>query len=375
MLPYTLVKASHKVAPKELEKLEKLCRKVIKIKRKLLLGSSTLAPVNYKEERDKFLSSKKYNPKFIYKKKKLPKLSKEIDSYKIETDKLNIPEDLKEHVLDFLDDQIDLYNVKNSIGTGNFSDHAHKLFDWGTDRLDMILTNTPAVEFRIDFDHVLEDANRIKERFESVLKKYDIHDFEVKIDKLSPHLISVGYRTISVGNGIKRYACNVDRLIIHEVESHVIQTYNMKQSITPISELFKYGNKHLYGEGLAIYNEIKTRKITPSAFETYYYRIKAVRNLHKSFREIYELLCEDIDPKKAYVMTYRVKRGMMDTSQPGGFPKDASYLLGYHEIENLYAENYSEKLMYATKSPILSTLLHNYGLIEMDKILIPKFEG
>ncbi len=74
-------------------------------------------------------------------------------------------------------------------------------------------------------------------------------------------------------------------------------------------------------------------------------------------------------------MTYRVKRGMMDTSQPGGFPKNASYLLGYHEIENLYAENYSEKLMYATKSPILSTLLHNYGLIEMDKILIPKFEG
>lgn len=64
---------------------------------------------------------------------------------------------------------------------------------------------------------------------------------------------------------------------------------------------------------------------------------------------------------------------MHDTAQPGGFPKDASYLLGYHEVENLVLENYPKKLLYATKSPILSLLLHKHGLLDLDNVLIPKF--
>lgn len=363
------------IPEKELQKVENLAIKIIEVKKKLLLGSSTLAPLNYTTEREKFFQSKTYNPKFIYRDQKNPDLLKKIDEYKIEADKLNIPQSLKQHILDFLDDQRNLYVVKTTVGKNNFSENAHRLFNWGTDRLDMILTNTPKVEFLMDFEHVLEDAPTIKKRFRNVLEKYGIEGFKVIIDNESPHIISVGYKNISIGKDIKRYACNVDRLIIHEIESHVIQTYNMKQNPSPLAELYKYSNKHLYGEGLAIYNEIKQRKITPSAFETYFYRIMAVRNLDKSFRQIYEMLCENLSPKKAFVMTYRVKRGMADTSAPGGFPKDASYLLGYHEIETLFAEGYPEKLMYATKSPVLSTILHKNGLINLDEIVVPKFEA
>lgn len=362
------------IPKKELEKVEELALKLIEVKKKLLLGNSTLTPLNYIQEREKFLSSKKYNPQFKYREKRNPDLLKQIDQYKIEAEKLHIPQSLKQHILEFLDDQKKLYYVKTSIGTSNFSENAHRLFDWGTDRLDMILTNTPKVEFLIDFEHVIERAPTIRKRFGRILQKYGIEGFSIIIDNESPHIISVGYKNISIGKDIKRYACNVDRLIIHEIESHVIQTYNMKKNPSPLAELYKYSSKHLYGEGLAIYNEIKQRKITPSAFETYYFRIKAVRNLDKSFRQIYEMLCEDISPKKAFVMTYRVKRGMADTSAPGGFPKDASYLLGYHEIETLFAEGYPEKLMYATKSPVLSTILYKNGLINMDEILVPKFE-
>lgn len=362
------------ISEKTEEELDAITRKIIAIKRILLLGSSTLAPVNYKEEMEKFLSSSSYNPQYIYKSKPLPNLLEKLDSYKKGVDRLDIPQDLKEHVLDFIDDQIALYNIKRSIGTKDFSKNAQKLFDWGSDRLDMILTNTPNVEFKMDIEHKMQDAFDIKKRFEDILKKYKIKGFTVQIDETTPHIISVGYKTINIGKDIRRFECNVDRLIIHEIESHVFQTYNMKLSPTPLSELFKYGNKHLYGEGLAIYNEIHNRKITPSAFEMYYFRIKAVRNLHKSFREIFNMLCEDLDPYKAFVMTYRVKRGLGDTSTPGGFAKDASYLLGYHEIEALYAKNYSEKLMYATKSPVLSTLLYKYGFIDLNKIVVPKFE-
>lgn len=366
MLLYILVTDSNR------QKIENLAVEIIKIKAILKLGTTSLTPLNYQEEMDAFNSSSSYNPVYIYKKTELPEFDKIIDDIFLKVNSLEIPEDIRQHIFEYLEDQKQLYLTKKSIGTEEFSENAHKLFDWGTDRLDMILVNTPAVEFKMHIKHKFVDAKGIKRRFEKVLSKYKIDGFEVKIDEFSPHIISVGYKSISIGAGISRFECNVDRLIVHEIESHVFQTQNMKKSPTPLSEFAKYGNQHLYGEGLAVYNEIITRKITPSAFEMYFYRIKAVRLLDKSFREIYETLRENLDPRRAFVMTYRVKRGMHDTSKPGGFPKDASYLLGYHEIETLIAENYPKKLLYATKSPILSTLLHKHGLIDMDKILVPK---
>ncbi len=366
MLPYILVTDSSK------KKIETLAHEIIDLKKLLRIGTTSLTPLNYQEEMDKFNSLASYNPTYIYKTQNLPDVGKMIDDFKKRADGLDVPQDIKDHVLDFLDDQKKLYDTKLSIGTEAFSENAHKLFDWGTDRLDMILTNTPAVEFKMHIKHKMVDALGIKAKFEKVLAKYKIDGFEVRIDEFSPHMISVGYKSISIGNAIKRFECNVDRLVVHEIESHVFQTQNMKISPSPLAEFTKYGNQNLYSEGLAVYNEITTRKITPSAFEMYFYRIKAVRLLDKSFREIYETLCENLDPNRAFVMTYRVKRGMTDTSLPGGYPKDASYLLGFHEIENLVAENYPKKLLYATKSPILSTLLHKHGLLDMDKILVPK---
>ena len=206
-----------------------------------------------------------------------------------------------------------------------------------------------------------------------MLRLYNISSFKVEIDTFSPHIVSVGYHTIGIGSEIRRFECNVDRLVIHEIESHVLQTENVKNSLTKLSELSKYGDQNLYGEGLAIYNEIMTRKITPSAFEMYYFRIKAVRMLNKSFRQIYSTLSEVLNPQRAFIMTYRVKRGMADTSLPGGFPKDACYLLGFHEIETLIAEKYPKKLLYATKSPTLSSLLFKYGFLDTKNIITPKF--
>lgn len=361
-----------KIDGKSLELLEILAHEIIEIKKTLRLGTTSLTPINYSEEIEKFNSSATYSPIYYYKEQRLPNFTEKIDDFKLRVDTIILPDDLKTHILDFLDDQNNLYLTKLSIGTDEFSENAHNLFNWGTDRLDMIMTNTPAVEFKMHIKHKMIDATGIKSKFEKVLDRYRITGFTVRIDEFTPHIISVGYGSISVGSEIRRFECNVDRLIVHEIESHVFQTQNTKSSGTALSELAKYGNQHLYSEGLAIYNEITTRKITPSAFEMYFYRIKAVRMLQKSFREIYETLCENLDPQRAFVMTYRVKRGMNDTATPGGFPKDASYLLGYHEIENLVKDNYPKKLLYATKSPILSTLLHKYGLLDLDKIIIPK---
>lgn len=360
------------IDPKEIQKLEILATEIREINKILHLGTKSLTPLNYKEELEKFNSSASYNPIYLYKNQNLPDVSKKIDGFKVRLEKIAVPDDLKNHIFEYLEDKRGLYITKKSIGTESFSENVHRLFDWGSDRLDLLLTNTPKVEFKLDITHFIQDAKVIKKRFEKALKKYEITSFKVKINEFSPHIIYVGYRSVHIGNEIKRFECNVDRLIVHEIESHVLQMENTKRTATPLAELTKYGNQILYGEGLAIHNEISTRKITPSAYEMYFYRIKAVRLLDKSFREIYETLCENLDPNRAFVMTYRVKRGLKDTAEPGGFPKDASYLLGYHEIENLIRDGYPLKLLYATKTPVLSSLLHKYGIIDLKKVLIPK---
>lgn len=354
------------------KQLTQISKKIAYLKNKLLISTATLTPINYAEEMEKFFQSDSYNPVFNYN-TPLPKsYQKQIDELKKSVEKLHLPDDLDQHMDDVLIGLEQMEKTKKSVGTEDFAVNAAELFDWGKDRLDLILSQTPKVRFSLHTKHELEDAYEIKNRFENVLQSYGIEDFPVIIDDFATHIISITHRGIKVGSRVKRYRCNVDRLIVHEIESHALQIININNQPTPLPFLSKYSNMNLYAEGLAVYNEIATRKITPEAFDLYYNRIRAVRLLHKSFREIFEALTKYIPPRKAYVITYRVKRGTSHTKEAGGFPKDASYLLGYHEIENLVSDGFSKKLLYATKSPVLTNLLSKYNLIDTKNLITPR---
>ena len=159
MLPYILVTDSNR------QQLQELSQEIIEIKKTLRLGTTSLTPLNYQEEMDNFNSSASYSPIYIYKQPELPDFSKMIDEFKLKADRLDVPDDIKEHIFQFLEDQNNLYLTKSSIGTEAFSEYAHRLFDWGTDRLEIILANTPAVEFTMYIEHKLVDAYAIKEKF------------------------------------------------------------------------------------------------------------------------------------------------------------------------------------------------------------------
>ena len=188
----------------DVDKLEILAKEIIGIKKTLRLGNTSLTPLNYSEEMAKFFANPSYNPQYIYKSQNLPDFAKEIDDYKLRVEKLSIPEDLKQHILEFLDDQKDLYKTKMSIGEEMFSENVHKLFDWGTDRLDLLLTNTPNVEFKLHIKHKLKNAQDIKKRFEKALARYSIDSFQINVNDFAPHMINVGYNIINIGSEIKR---------------------------------------------------------------------------------------------------------------------------------------------------------------------------
>jgi hypothetical protein len=152
------------LSPKTKLQLEELAHEIIQIKKTLRLGTTSLTPLNYMEEMEKFFTSQKYNPQYIYKEQDLPNFTEIIDEFKRKVEKLVLPEDLAQHILEFLDDQNSLYLTKKSVGTSEFSENAHNLFDWGSDRLDMLLANTPAVEFTMHIKHKIQDAEYIKKK-------------------------------------------------------------------------------------------------------------------------------------------------------------------------------------------------------------------
>ena len=95
--------------------------------------------------------------------------------------------------------------------------------------------------------------------------------------------------------------------------------------------------------------------------------------LKKSFREIFEEIAKHIPPKHAYIITYRVKRGMEDTSLPGGFPKDAAYILGFYKIKSALEKYKDSKLYYKTKVSSLYFLLEKAGYLKKTKLMFPEF--
>jgi hypothetical protein len=95
--------------------------------------------------------------------------------------------------------------------------------------------------------------------------------------------------------------------------------------------------------------------------------------LHKSFREIFDLLTNHVSKEKAFMITYRVKRGMGDTSQPGGYAKDASYLLGYKTVKNYIESGGDVEFLYLSRFPELGELLYDNELLQHDSILLPKY--
>ena len=72
--------------------------------------------------------------------------------------------------------------------------------------------------------------------------------------------------------------------------------------------------------------------------------------LTRSFREVYtELLDHGFAPEAAFGITKRVKRGLADTSLPGGYVKDHIYLEGKLLVERYIADGGDLTALYVGK--------------------------
>lgn len=342
-------------------------------KRGMALGTQTLTPINYHEEKQKFFKNPNYSPQFQYKKYSVPDAKERIKNLKKQLNQINLPKDLHEYCLDVIVDVKNTIDAVEHVGKENFEKYAKKVFPYEAKRLKEALSDAKNIHPKPPKDSPLFDSKKISEDFQEVLKnRYNIQDAKVEIDHFNDHTVRVGNKKIVIGSKIKRYKQSIDRLIVHEIESHILQRANTSRS--PILLLTKLSDRTLYGEGMAVYNEVKTKTITDKVFSLYKNRVKAVTLLDKSFAEMVDILSEELNPKVAFLVAYRVKRGMADTSRPGGFPKDAYYLLGYETVKKYLKNNKSYEFLYNVRVPKLGDLVKKYDIIPLEKPqYFPKF--
>lgn len=171
--------------------------------------------------------------------------------------------------------------------------------------------------------------------------------------------ISNKQNSLFIRQGERFSRADVDRLIAHEIETHIFRVENGR--LQPPS-LFAQGFPGLETteEGLAVWNELRV----PHSIERQ--RIILARTLavayalKGSFLEVFtQLSLYRLDPESVWDICVRVKRGLRKTETTGAFTKDFHYLKGYLEIQRYIKRGGDLAKLYmgkigATHVPILA---------------------
>jgi hypothetical protein len=197
----------------------------------------------------------------------------------------------------------------------------------------------------------LYSAKEAAEKFEEILSKYGLHDWQVSVRESLVADCTVGGRNVYVRAGAMFSEQHLASLVAHEIETHVFTAENGDQQ--PF-DLFRRGLANYLDtqEGLAIYNQ--ARVLSPHHEK----RFGPARNVlavafaaENGFADTRQYLEETLGyrPEKALSKAIDLKRGLSDTSEPGTFTKGIVYFRGHRAIEQFIADGGDLKRLYVGK--------------------------
>ncbi|HOU75841.1 MAG TPA: DUF1704 domain-containing protein [Candidatus Dojkabacteria bacterium] len=370
-----------------------------------------LTPLNLNQEKEKFFNSEKYNPHFVYRKSELKKskailtelatishvegvatamvpLLKKIIRSKLST--LN----LIEHI--GVDTKFNFFTRrKYAIPSLKYSERATKVLRGKVNKFRITEPESSDNKFKykgsdvVDIFHdffknigvesstEIESFARTSEEYQKYLKSGNINNtWRIIGTKGEGSSVRVGskFRVIFVNLEANFTPARVKKLLVHEIGTHVLRSVNGFD--TGYEFLGKPTiSSYLYSEeGLTLYNEgiygILTRKMVNMVGLLSYNVYLAHVNKY-SFRELYNLNLAFFQPKEAFSIAYKVKRGLSDTGKAGGYTKDAVYLKGYLLTNKRINEDPSiYNKLYAGKIPFSCISLVDKGIIPMPKALL-----
>jgi len=187
------------------------------------------------------------------------------------------------------------------------------------------LGDSPVVTDPLEF-------GQLQEILAALCRQLGIKPIElVQNPRQNSRFMMTGAQTLSVQWPAKISREQVTSVLNHEVQTHLLRRLNDERQ--PWHEQTR-SRRRLWKkteEGLAIYNS-KDKNDPDLRQAALLYWLVALARKH-DFRTVYQasLSC-GVTRGRAFTNALRVKRGLTDTSQPGGFTKDLVYWEGYHQV-------------------------------------------
>ena len=344
-------------------------RKLLRILKQLTL-LEYLHPRNDTSERQKFIDSYKkgqlYNPQYKYKhiEFNLEKIESELNSIEISDP---IYKKLIEHL-------VDLVKAFRFIGTEN----SIILYDPPTRELYLKARKLIPLE-KGNKDEGVLNSHDVKKIFKVLLNEYDMTDWKVHLRKKMSANASVEGSTRGVYIKQKKFSFReVNALRAHEIETHALRSQNGYQQSCKLLGYMGLPGYLPTEEGLATLMEELTGNISTRRLRSICIRaIAAYLAQTKSFYEVFDIIHKKyhFSIHSAYVITRRIKRGLADTSGPGGFMKDHVYFQGRLEVEKFIKDGGDIRLLFACKIGIQHIPLIKRGILKKPTILPKLFSN
>lgn len=310
--------------------------------------STWFNPLNFRSERNKFLTSKTYQPQFIYPPLDLQTISKYREIVAKLQDwlkKIQLDQDsqflLQEKIREvFL--YLELLKARGKPELSKISAILYQCNFGGKTAASAkkdVLINFSANKKFIKTELLIKSIK-------SCLKKYQAKNWQVIISDEAGFNCRIfpEKKLIVVNQKINWDFFTLDGFVAHEIDGHILRTLN-SQKQENIFYKFQLPFYIKTEEGLASY---LADYCSDNKFGKTYHALKYLAcflALRGSFREVYDFFLErNFSSESAFLASFRIKRGFEDTSMFGCFAREAMYYEGMQEVKK-YIDNGGNLIM------------------------------
>ena len=164
---------------------------------------------------------------------------------------------------------------------------------------------------------------------------------------------------------------DLERFAVHEIGTHIFRSEN--GALQPL-EMFRVGLRDYLPteEGLATVMEERHHVMSHSLLRRYAGRAIASGMAMSAFPDIVVRLLDDFTREEAYEIAHRIKRGLADTSRPGGLTKDYAYLWGRSLVRAFDNKGGDLRMLFMGKISV-GDVAALHPLVEAGLLVPPKY--
>lgn len=303
-------------------------------------------PINYEEEKKKFLSSSSGCPIFQYQTITDKNYKYNLELLRdLENDlRFELNADLKKLYLDKIEELREQLEFRAAIGRDAKTFYRKSVWLFG--KIGDEDYQKAKQKFKVREEKVKPakkflDAERIKEVFNQALLKLEIAGWEAIIEPKAFYITINAHnphgQKIEIPSGWQETPMRLEEILEHEIVTHLCRRRSGE-----LSKLALLGNpgadrSHQTDEGLAIYGE-KQAPLSSGRTSLKHIAKEVAMGAAmegRNFREVHSFMLDlGLSPKAAWYKAFRVFRGIADTSKGDGFicTLDSVYRLGEKEV-------------------------------------------